>query len=364
VKYLKQHLPVRCNKEEVIGVADMDLLFDVDGNSFKQCEAVAEQIEIERRSQYQVMRHAKEVADEIRMHLPAKPESPKRTLQQIEDDKVELRAKYMRVKEHNAARDELVEKVCNSKEYILDLGKSIEQNKTHIADYDREILENQHAMAEEINRIKSKYAARGSEIKQQQVAITQKIQDHANNIEKEKTALEKAEKKLDDMPAMSFDEIEKQVAELNVEKTAIETYNDIQKRYEQLNEKEQRHQETKDRYQELDDGYKYYAYTLPKRLIDRANLPVKGLEFRDQELYVDDRHIDRLSSAERNLVAINLAVALAESKGHIAVVVDGIEILDEEHRKQFLEQVKDAGLKVIYTRHGRKQYEHEMEIEK
>jgi hypothetical protein len=104
---------------------------------------------------------------------------------------------------------------------------------------------------------------------------------------------------------------------------------------------------------------------LPKKLIERAKLPVENLSFRDGELYVGDIVIHRLSTAERYLVAIKLAVALAKQKGHLAVAIDGIEVLDESSRKKFLEIVKDSGIRVLYTRHATQpEYEHEILIER
>lgn len=362
VKYLKQHLPVKAKPEEIMQVADMTLPFNIEQNAFTQCEDVAENIEVERRSQYQVMRHAKEVADEIRMHLPPKPEKPKRTLQDIEDEKVELRAKYMRVKEHNVARDELQNEV-------QDVGKSIERTKSEIEKNKQSLnlLENakmdaEHELEQKIRQLKDAYAQKKNDIEQQKVRIQQRMEDYSESIDKERAAFEAKQKKLSEMPQMSFDEIEVQVQKLNQEKSDIERYEEIEKRYGQLSEKEQIWQQTKERYEDLDLGYKYYAYKLPKTLIDRANLPVEGLEFREEQLWVKDRHIDRLSSAERYLVAVDLAVALAERKGHLCVCIDGLECFSNENINTIINLIKDRGLKVIYTRVGKRQYDHEVEV--
>lgn len=109
-------------------------------------------------------------------------------------------------------------------------------------------------------------------------------------------------------------------------------------------------------YELLDTLFKHYAYELPKRLLERCALPIVGMEFRNNELYVEQdgavRHIDQLSTAQRVLVAIKLGIALAKGKGHVAICFDGIESLDANYRREFLQAAQDSGIAVIYTRCG------------
>jgi hypothetical protein len=49
-------------------------------------------------------------------------------------------------------------------------------------------------------------------------------------------------------------------------------------------------------------------------------------------------------------------------KGQLAISLDGIEIMDTEHRKTWLELANKSGLKVFYTRQGKPEGEHEKEV--
>lgn len=126
-------------------------------------------------------------------------------------------------------------------------------------------------------------------------------------------------------------------------------YRDLESK---INEKEKLLNELENKHKMEDDLFKYYNYDLVKKLIAKSSLPVEGVEFRDSELFVNGRHIDRLSTAERSLIAMQLSIALAESKGHIAICMDGIEYFDEEHRKAFLDAAEKSKVCVLYTRYS------------
>jgi len=362
VKYLKKHLPTKVKPEEVVEVSGMDINFNIQANNFGECSKAAEDIGIERRAQYKIMRHAQEIVDELRMNLPPRPEAPKKKFEEIQDEIVAVRAAKLGVKEKNSHRDTLINEVKEVHGHIDFLKDRKEEDKKRIIYLDQELLNNEQRMKDEIAQIKQKYAEMSADLSSKKSAVAQRIEVDEDNVARFISQVKEKEIVIDNTPRLSEEKFETEELRLKAEQKEIADYNSILDRYKHLNQKDQEFQNHKNHYDHLDDAYKYYAYELPKRLVNRANLPVDGLEFRDQELYVSGRHIDRLSSAERHLVAVNLAVSLAEMKGHIAVCVDGVEIMDSEKKKDFLDAIKNRGLKVIYTRHGQPENEFEVEV--
>ena len=79
-------------------------------------------------------------------------------------------------------------------------------------------------------------------------------------------------------------------------------------------------------------------------------------------MFVAGHAIERLSTAEKALVTTKIAIALAKQKGHVAVCLDGVESLDEAHRKEFLQAAEQNDVCVLYTRYGKPEYAHEKEV--
>jgi myosin heavy subunit len=156
---------------------------------------------------------------------------------------------------------------------------------------------------------------------------------------------------------LSKQEIENDIKQADNFANAMEAYKKLA-----LREKEVKDIQTK--YDRLDEFFKHYAYDLPKKLITRCQLPVEGLEFKEDELYVNGRQYKRLSQGERLMIAGKLAVNLAKRKGQIAVCLDGIEILDPGNRKALIDYMQQADIAVLYTRQGTPEYDHEVKVEK
>lgn len=363
VKYLKKHLPLKIQESEVIEVPTVEfspIRFDV--NAFDESDRVSEEISIARRAQYQIMRHDKEVCEELRVNLPPMPDEPERSREQLDDAKATVVAKLMTLEEQRIRRKAICSKIGAKRGYILNNQDEHEQISRSIAAFDNERERLDVARREAIRRAEEQYEREMAEVKERE-SVAKKSLDH--NVEVCKTLrkdLVELEEQLSETPEPDESKILVEKSEIEREIQSFESYKALKQRHEHLETKQQKYHNSKDLYETLDDRFKYYAYKLPKMLIERANLPVKGLEFKEEELYVDDRHIDRLSSAERHLIAVKLAVALAKTKGHIAVCLDGIEILDDEHRKEFLDAMKDQPLKVLYTRWGQPENEHEIEV--
>lgn len=143
----------------------------------------------------------------------------------------------------------------------------------------------------------------------------------------------------------------------------IENIRAIQQGFKNLFQREAVVKSLKDAYEKQDKVVKFFKYELPKRLIQKCKLPVDGIEFVDGAMHVNGRPLDKLSTAERAIVTTKLAMAIAKQKGHIAIALDGVEYLDEEHRAEFLKAAEDSGMCIIYTRMGAPEYPHEKLVE-
>ena len=364
VKYLKQHLPIKIEQSEVIKVPTVKVDFNLEANSFFECSRVSDDIGVARREQYQISRHNMEVADELRKNLPLLPDEPSMSKIELEDKRAFVRAKGLQIDEHNKARDEIEIELDEIKEEKESFDTRIEEDDKRCEFLDQDQVKNNQRMKDEIAEIEIKYKKLNSETEAKKSALKQRMETDKESIDGLRKRYKDKFIKLESMPEMSKEEISREKAEIELEITNVNSFEELKKRHEQLAEKVSIYDKSKELYQHLDDSFKYYAYTLPKKLINRANLPVKGLEFRDEELYVEERHIERLSTAERHLIAVKLAVALAKIKGHVCVCLDGVECFTEENRDKLMKEITDTGLRVIYTRHGDKKYSHETEVSK
>lgn len=79
-----------------------------------------------------------------------------------------------------------------------------------------------------------------------------------------------------------------------------------------------------------------------------ANLPIKGVEVRDGEVYVEDIPFDRTNRARQICVALNVARLRAGQLG--LVLVDGLESLDAETFAQFEKAAEKSGLQFIVNK--------------
>lgn len=79
-----------------------------------------------------------------------------------------------------------------------------------------------------------------------------------------------------------------------------------------------------------------------------ANLPIKGVEVRDGEVYVEDIPFDRVNRARQIRVALNVARLRAGQLG--LVCVDGLEALDAETFAQFEKAAEKSGLQFVVNR--------------
>jgi len=78
------------------------------------------------------------------------------------------------------------------------------------------------------------------------------------------------------------------------------------------------------------------------------NLPIKGVEIRDGDLYVDGLPFDRVNESRRVRLAIEIAKLRAGELGLVAV--DGLECLDPETYQRFRKEAEASGMQFVVAR--------------
>jgi hypothetical protein len=97
----------------------------------------------------------------------------------------------------------------------------------------------------------------------------------------------------------------------------------------------------------LDRSVKALADEAPAALLAAAD-GIKGLTIDGDDIFLDGVSLDQLSGQERLFFAVEIARRLnAKSK---LLCVDGLEALDAEHRKAFIERATEGGFQLIATR--------------
>lgn len=79
-----------------------------------------------------------------------------------------------------------------------------------------------------------------------------------------------------------------------------------------------------------------------------TSMPIPGLELREGEIYFNNVIFDRLNTAQRVNIAVELAKLRAGKLGIICV--DGIECLDADHFERFKARAIDSGLQLFVSR--------------
>ncbi len=180
---------------------------------------------------------------------------------------------------------------------------------------------------------------------------------------REQLELQNAALAVDSFQVMDPADLEGKIKEQEQKLKEISMVKNVQEAFKVLFTRENKLKAHEIVYEKQDQAFKLFQYELPKRLIAKCKLPVEGIEFRDGELFVEGHSIARRSDAEKAVDTAKIAMAIAKSKGHIAVCLDGVENLDEMHRNEFFKAAEASGLCCIYTRLGEAQYPHEKTIQ-
>jgi hypothetical protein len=97
----------------------------------------------------------------------------------------------------------------------------------------------------------------------------------------------------------------------------------------------------------LDKSVKTLADDAPAALLTAAD-GIKGLTIDGDDIFLDGVSLDQLSGQERLFFAVEIARRLnAKSK---LICVDGLEVLDAEHRAAFIAKATEGGYQMIATR--------------
>jgi len=365
VKYLKKHLPMKVEASDLPRNMSDQVPFDLNENALDECEKQKQYYGSIRLKTYQEMRHQKEVVDELKRELPPLPEADlPYSREGVDAEERKLIEESATIDIYNKNRQEVIASAEVIKESVSRIGEKIDQFEIAIEDHKESIEIQKHALEERIKKLRAEHAEWERETRHKIDLNREKIEGFEEQKDEKERELSDVLKRIESNPERSTDQIEERQAEIKSKKRKLDEIDSLKRRHSQVFDHEKVYNSLKDRHSEEDELYKYFSYELPKILISRCDLHVDGLGFREDELYVNDRHIDRLSSAERAIVAVKLVVELAKRRGHIAVCLDGIENMDQRHREDFLDAMKDSGLKVLYTRYGRPEYSHETLVQK
>jgi hypothetical protein len=317
VKYLKAHIPTTIEESDLPeGFETLDFHIET-SNPFEYCEAIAKHIESIRLEAGRQKRQAEAVVKDLAQGLGLETPAP--------HDENAVRLEIAEVQK--AAQERNAQQVAYTQytRTIEGYEKSITDAEKRIAELEKELQGERALLADRRKYLDEKKASPPP-----QPASPEELDA------REKVARGKLE--------------------------TVERWRADQSRRQTLREREKELEAAQERYDQLDTMFKHFAYELPPRLIERADLPLEGLGFRDGKLYVHDRRIDLMSETERSLAAVKLICAISKKKGLLAVCFDGLEVMDQEHRKEFLTVAQASGLKVLYTRVGKPEHAHEKEV--
>lgn len=399
VKYLKKHIKTEVIDEEKISF-DTDkgtYHFDDKNNSFDECEQASEKCAIVRVATYQNQRHVKEVIEELRKNLPALPiDAPPakevldseyaEVLSAIKNSEVNVQIK----KEHEQIIKTATDMLANIsvdrnelKELLVHHDKRVDEIAYKYGEYcsnakittDKELKELELEFERkkmEINQRYSDMIAKAKESRQvaerknaeEKIKVQHKYDETFAEEKRLHAKINSAKDAIDKVPPTTEEKLAHQ-KQIVLEKIAQrDAYLALEQRWKQVYAKEHELDLINEKYNMLDETFKWYKYVLPKKLIERAKLPVENLSFKDGELYVGDTVIHRLSTAERYYIAVKLAVALAEQKGQLLILIDGLEVFTKENREKLLAELAKANVRTLYTRHGKPENEYEIEVKR
>lgn len=330
VKYLKEHLSPQFQDGDIPeGFVKLEAEISED-NPFSFCERATDYLDVTRGNCYKNKRHQQEVLVDLKEGVPEKVTELGFTEEEVQEQLGEINRKMGEVEQKAKEDGKRKQKFESITEEIMDKDLEIDSLSIQISKFD-----------EKIKHLKSKIRTETEVLKIR---------------EKDQKCL--AEEIRNNLPP-KIDELKAQKQRL-IEKTeTISNHRLLIQRVGRVERQEKKVSETKEFYDLLDGLFKHFAYELPKTLISRCKLPVKGIEFRDGNLFIDDMRFDLLSEAEQALNASKIVTALAVEKGHLVASLDGIEVMDEKHRDLLLESVKDQPIKFIYTRMGEVENEFE-----
>lgn len=335
VEYLKKHLKagwdVRSMPED-LGKALAAMMQRSEGmrgialsteEGFRTLELFAGAIEMERKFHAREVKNLEAVVENQRKALPEEMPAAPYDAQALHLEETELRAAKENAKVINTQYSERCNVVNTAERQVAGAQKEVDKHKQSIADLEEQLAQEKAW-----------------------------LQNAEEGLALRKAELEAAIMSRSEITPVSISDTDSALVELGKKLTAMKNHQAIVNAFAALRDQNTKLKRMREEHETMDRLFKYFRYEAPKQLIEKCKLGVDGVEFRDGEMYVKDRHISKMSAAERAIVATKLAITVARQKGHVAVCLDGIENLDQEHMADFIAAAEAEDIAVIYTRVG------------
>lgn len=121
----------------------------------------------------------------------------------------------------------------------------------------------------------------------------------------------------------------------------------LQGRLEDIARKQKQLELASDEHRQLDAIHKALDGDIPRKLLAQVKLPVKGVEIRGDDIYVNKVSLETMSTSEQMRFAISVAKSLT---GTLKVIcVDRFESLDRDAQKVFEAEAKDDDFEYFIT---------------
>lgn len=273
-------------------------------------------------------KHGLIVLQEIRDHVYEERKVFKKNLAQIEGSLKQERSEL--------PADFDVEKL-NNFDYKAAEAKIEEANKAH-SDY--MLLVNK---AEHVRENISALVLQAQSIEAQVQELLNKKKEIDSSIDEESERLKKMEAESKEYQPVDTVSIKEELAEYNAAQRLLGKAEDISKREAKLEE----YRKDIGKFNRL---CKLFEKDIPKAVLSATKLPVDGLEIRDNDIFVNNVAIDKLSTSEQVRFALKVARLLSDKRELKVILVDGFEALDDETRAAFEAEVKDDEFEYFITR--------------
>ena len=129
----------------------------------------------------------------------------------------------------------------------------------------------------------------------------------------------------------------------------LNEFNSSQKtilKLEGIEQHEKDYQQEKDYHTSLDDFYKLLANDVPKHVLKTMPMPIAGLEFKEDNIFINGIDLDNLSTKQQIDLSVQIAMSLTNA-GFICV--DRFESFSPENKNIFIDACKDKGFQLFVT---------------
>lgn len=268
-------------------------------------------------------------------------------LQKVKDDKLKsIDAEIdqtIKAQETVARYEEAAEKIV---EKIDKLNSSIREKKAHLqnkmeeilARHRKELADAEREHNDEVNDLKKQLASEEGRIEQSKIYIEE--------------ARAAAPTTLPDKPAFVADS-EANKKEILKQEGLIKDcdgYDAQLKSHDFVNTLEKEHQEAKAIADSVAARVEKLAGPVKKALMETAEMPVAGLEYKDGQFLVEGVPVDNLSTSKAMMLALGVAKKLCGKTKFICI--DGAEAFDQETWELFLKLTENDGYQYFVTKVG------------